>query len=55
MCGASNNIFVADKYLPTLIYIKFKKFEMRFLRYIFKNMNLSEKNRHEQLLKVEMF
>lgn len=55
MCRVSNNIFVADKYLPTLIYIKFKKFEMKFLRYIYKNMHLSEKNRHEQVLKVQTF
>jgi len=39
-CRMSKNIFVADKYLPTLIYIKFKKFKMRFLGYIFNNMNL---------------
>jgi len=39
-CRASKYIFVADKYLPTLIYIKFKKYKMRFLGYIFNNMNL---------------
>jgi len=46
-CRVSKNIFADDKYLPTLIYIKFKKFTMRFLGYILKNMNLSVKNKHE--------
>lgn len=34
------NKFVADKYLPTLIYIKRKKFKMRFLRRVHGNINL---------------